>query len=80
MRPTASEVAEQTTGPGSGENGKLAHLSLRERGARGKAERAEVPRSVHGQWVVPSARRDPVEQLEEQAASCVPELVPICYE
>ena len=76
---TASEVAEQTTRPGSGENGKLPHLSLRERGARGKAERAEVPRSVHGEWVAPSARRDPVELLEEQAASRVPELVPIRY-
>jgi uncharacterized protein (DUF2252 family) len=76
---TASEVAKQTTRPGSGENGKLPHLSLRERGARGKAERAEVPRSVHGEWVTPPARRDPVELLEEQAESRVPELVPIRY-
>jgi uncharacterized protein (DUF2252 family) len=76
---TASEVAKQTTRPGSGENGKLPHLSLREREARGKAERAEVPRSVHGEWVTPSGRRDPVELLEEQAASRVPELVPIRY-
>ena len=76
---TASEVAEQTTRPGSGENGKLPHLSLRERAARGKAERAEVPRSVHGEWLAPSGRRDPVELLEEQAASRVPELVPIRY-
>ena len=75
----ASEVAEQTTRPGSGENGKLPHLSLRERAARGKAERAEVPRSVHGEWSAPSGRRDPVELLEEQAASRVPELVPIRY-
>ncbi len=50
-----------------------------ERAARGKAERAEVPRSVHGEWVAPSVRRDPVELLEEQAASRVPELVPIRY-
>ena len=65
--------------PGSGGNGKVPHLSLGERAARGKAERAEVPRSVHGEWVAPSARRDPVELLEEQAASRVPELVPIRY-
>ena len=76
---TASDVAEQTTRPGSGENGKLPHLSLRERAARGKAERAEVPRSVHGEWLAPFGRRDPVELLEEQAASRVPELVPIRY-
>src|SRR5207245_4316306 len=46
---------------------------------RGKAERAEVSRGVHGEWVAPPARRDPVELLEEQAASRVPELVPIRY-
>ena len=51
------------------------------RGAGGarKAARAEVPRSVHGEWLAPSGRRDPVELLEEQAASRVPELVPIRY-
>ena len=65
--------------PGSGGNGKVPHLSLGERAARGKAERAEVPRSVHGEWAAASARRDPVELLEEQAASRVPELVPIRY-
>ena len=42
---TADEVAEQTTPQGSGENGKVPHLSLGERAARGKAERAEVPRA-----------------------------------
>ena len=63
----------------SGANGKVPHLSLGERAARGKAERAEVPRSVHGEWVAASARRDPVALLEEQAASRVPELVPIRY-
>jgi uncharacterized protein (DUF2252 family) len=63
----------------SGGNGKVVHLSLAERAARGKAERVEVPRSVHGEWLAPSGRRDPVELLEEQAASRVPELVPIRY-
>ena len=52
---------------------------MAERAARGKAARAEVPRNVHGEWVAPSGRRDPVEMLEEQAASRVPELVPIRY-
>ena len=45
----------------------------------GKAARAQVPRSAHGEWEPPSDRRDPVELLEEQAASRVPELVPIRY-
>ena len=76
---TAGEPARQTEPRGSGGKGKLPHLSLRERAARGKAERAELPRSAHGEWSAPSARRDPVELLEEQAVSRVPELVPIRY-
>ena len=38
-----------------------------------------APRSGHGEWEPASDRRDPVELLEEQAASRVPELVPIRY-
>ena len=76
---TDREVATRATVHGSGGNGKVAHLSVAERAARGKAARAEVPRSVHGEWLAPSGRRDPVEMLEEQAASRVPELVPIRY-
>ena len=38
-----------------------------------------APRSEHGEWEPASDRRDPVELLEEQAASRVPELVPIRY-
>ena len=34
---------------------------------------------AHGEWAPASDRRDPVELLEEQAASRVPELVPIRY-
>ena len=70
MRPL--RVPYPTAARGSGENGKVPHLSLRERAARGKAERAEVPRGVHGEWSAPPGRRDPVELLEEQAASRVP--------
>jgi uncharacterized protein (DUF2252 family) len=55
------------------------HLTPGERAARGKAARAEVPRSVHGAWELASDRRDPVELLEEQGASRVPELVPVRY-
>ena len=38
-----------------------------------------MPRNQHGDWSAPSGRGDPVEILEEQAASRVPELVPIRY-
>jgi uncharacterized protein (DUF2252 family) len=34
---------------------------------------------VHGEWLPPAGRRDPLEVLGEQAASRVPELVPIRY-
>ena len=55
------------------------HPTAAERAARGKAARAVAPRSGHGEWEPASDRRDPVELLEEQAASRVPELVPIRY-
>ena len=57
----------------------VAHFSVAERAARGKAARAEIPRRVHGEWAPPPGRRDPVDLLEEQAATRVPELVPIRY-
>src|SRR3954454_15666264 len=58
---------------------KVAHLSVEERVARGKAARDEVPRSSHGRWLPSDGRPDPVGLLEEQAGSRVPELVPIRY-
>ena len=55
------------------------HLTVAERAARGKAARAEVPRASHGDWEPGLHRPDPVELLEEQAQTRVPELVPIRY-
>jgi len=55
------------------------HLSVAERVARGKAARAEVPRSSHAPFEATSTRADPVELLERQAKTRVPELVPIRY-
>ena len=55
------------------------HRTVAERAAIGKAARALVPRSSHGEWAPAADRRDPVDLLEEQAASRVPELVPIRY-
>src|SRR5262245_43097555 len=59
------------------DNGRQPHPSAAERAARGKAERAEVPRRAHGEWQAPPARADPVEVLEEQDQARIPELVPI---
>ena len=43
------------------------HRTAPERAARGKAARAEVPRSSHGGWEPAADRPDPVALLEEQA-------------
>ncbi len=48
------------------------------RGA-GRAARAAVPRSSHGEWTAPAGRRDPLTILAEQDQTRVPELVPVRY-
>src|SRR5262245_64427887 len=77
---------QQTEGPPSpatDERGAAAprveHFTRAGRVARGKAARAEVPRRIHGEWEPHEHRLDPVDMLEEQAASRVPELAPIRY-
>jgi uncharacterized protein (DUF2252 family) len=57
----------------------VVHLTVDERIARGKAARAEVPRSRHAEYEAPHDRADPVDLLEDQARTRVPELVPIRY-
>src|SRR5689334_12854734 len=54
-------------------------MSVAERAAAGKQARSIAPRSAHGAWEPAADRPDPVELLEAQAASRVPELVPIRY-
>ena len=58
---------------------RVEHFTVAERVARGKATRAEVSRASHGAWEPALHRPDPVELLEEQAQTRVPELVPIRY-
>jgi uncharacterized protein (DUF2252 family) len=53
--------------------------TAKERAARGTAARAELPRSAHAFWEPGAQRRDPVELLEEQGASRLPDLVPLRY-
>src|SRR5215210_7149429 len=89
MNPTVSKHPKRTDG--SSRNGgdetsgpratarRVGHLSVAERSARGKAARAEVGRRVHGEWEPAHIGRDPVDLLEEQAQTRVPELVPIRY-
>jgi hypothetical protein len=55
------------------------HPTSAERAERGKAVRAGVPRRSHAAWEPWPTRPDPVSLLEEQAATRIPELVPIRY-
>ncbi len=57
----------------------ISHLSVAERVARGKAARSGVPRASHATFEPLPNRGDPVELLERQAKTRVPELVPIRY-
>jgi uncharacterized protein (DUF2252 family) len=74
-----SVMKVQDTTKRRSDEAKVQHPSPVESAARGKAARAEVPRGSHGQWHPSSQRPDPVELLQEQAATRVPELVPIRY-
>jgi uncharacterized protein (DUF2252 family) len=58
---------------------RVEHFTPAERVARGKAARADVPRSAHADWEPSTLRRSPLELLEEQAKTRVPELVPLRY-
>ncbi|HXD58191.1 MAG TPA: DUF2252 domain-containing protein [Thermoleophilaceae bacterium] len=55
------------------------HLSPEERAELGRNARSTAPRSSHADWTPASDRPDPIELLEQQAATRVPELVPIRY-
>jgi uncharacterized protein (DUF2252 family) len=74
-RSRKTRAATSTTKAGAD----VPHLSVAERVARGKAARAEVPRSGHAAFEPSPTRADPIELLERQARTRVPELVPIRY-
>ena len=54
-------------------------LSRDERRAAGEAARSQVPLAAHADWRPAPDRPDPVDLLEAQAATRLPELVPIRY-
>ena len=79
-RNRTTAASRGTAAPGKkSEPGAVGHLSVAERVARGKAARSDVPRADHAKFEPPASRADPVELLESQAKSRVPELVPIRY-
>ncbi len=56
-----------------------AYWTVAERQQRGRDARARVPRSSHRRFEPWAGRPDPVALLEQQAATRVPELVPLRY-
>jgi uncharacterized protein (DUF2252 family) len=64
---------------GSGHRYLSEHLTVDERIAKGKKARVRAPRRSHEQWEQGGGRPDPVALLQGQAATRVPELVPIRY-
>ena len=75
-RERADTVNENETQPS---NRAKAHLTPDERAAKGKSARALVPRSSQAILDLPGDRPDPIDLLESQAATRVPELVPLRY-
>ena len=71
-------TASAPTGESSSEQA-VAYFTTAERVARGKAARGELPRSAHAGWEPGPGRADPVELLEEQAQTRLPELGAIRY-
>ena len=53
------------------------YVSAKERAERGRAARKATPRRAHADWEPSATRPDPIAILEEQAATRIPELVPI---
>jgi hypothetical protein len=76
---THVEAEDRNLGGPSGKSLRVEHPSEAERAAKGKAARAAVPRSAHAAWEPGPDRTSPVELLEQQAQTRVPELVPIRY-
>ena len=77
-RPRRAATAQRTS-PAFGTTWRRAHLTVDEREARGQQGRKDAPRRSHADWRPASDRPDPIALLEEQAATRVPELVPIRY-
>jgi uncharacterized protein (DUF2252 family) len=64
---------------GARQSEEVPRLTREQRIARGRAARAAVPRSSHAEFAPDPHRPDPVGLLESQAASRLPELLPIRY-
>ena len=72
----AERSGARASGRGPARTGTAEHLSRADRAAQGKDARAAAPLESHGEFS-PGPRRDPVGLLLGQAASRVPELMPV---
>jgi uncharacterized protein (DUF2252 family) len=73
---TTGRSSARAPGRGPGQTGTVQHLSRADRAARGKDARVAAPLESHAEFS-PGPGRDPVGLLLGQAASRVPELVPV---
>jgi uncharacterized protein (DUF2252 family) len=75
-----THVVDETQASGTASRPRMIeHFSPAERATRGKAARSELRRSAHGAWEPGPQRRDPVDLLEYQARTRLPELGAIRY-
>ena len=79
MAPPATTTEGPTRAASSSTGQAQPHLSVADRVARGKAARDAVPRASHAAYTPSPDRADPLDTLEQQATTRVPELVPIRY-
>ena len=75
----AAPAPARPVGARAGARAEAESRPAEERVAQGKRLRGEVPRSSHAGFEPAPGRPDPIELLERQAATRVPELVPIRY-
>ena len=76
-----SETESESKGDGgaAGSRGR-ARRTPEERVARGRAARGDAPRSAHAEFAPGPDRPDPVDTVEGQSATRLPDLVPIRYQ
>ena len=79
MTTYGKNTSEAASEGGSGNIQRPAPCSRKECLDAGRTLRETLPRTSHAGWKAPSARRDPIDILEESNRDRLPELVPIRY-
>jgi len=74
-----AQTEAETALPTANKAGRVEHRTMAERIEIGNAARKQAPRAGHAEFEPSAGRPDPIELLERQAETRVPELVPIRY-